>query len=202
MGETTEAAGDEIRLEGVRVHNLRSVDVAIPLHRLTVITGVSGSGKSSLAFDTLYAEGQRRYIESFSPYARQFLERLDKPDADRIDNLPPAAALRQSSGGYGKRSTVATVTELYDYLRLLFARAGVVVDPGTGREVRRQSPQSVAEFVATLPEGRKLLVAFPAVALFPAEDDRPTAAARLVDAAVERGFTRAVTDGRLVSLSA
>src|SRR5947209_16105183 len=110
-----------IHLRGVRVHNLKGVDVDIPLRRLTVCTGVSGSGKSSLAFDTLYAEAQRRYLQSFSAYTRQFLERFDKPDADRLDNLPPAVAVAQRAGPRGRRATVGTITEAIDYLRLLFA---------------------------------------------------------------------------------
>jgi excinuclease ABC subunit A len=193
---------DAIQLNGVRVHNLKSIDVRIPLHRLVVVTGVSGSGKSSLAFDALYAEGQRRYIESFSPYSRQFLERLDKPDADRIDNLPPAVALRQNSVAPGKRSTVATATELYDYLRLLFAKIGRIIDPATGEEIRRHSPQSVAEQIARLAEGRKLLVAFP-VSAFPEANgvEQPSSKDRLIDTVLERGFTRAITEGCLVNLA-
>src|SRR6516165_1130857 len=113
-----------IQLRGVRVHNLKDVDVDLPLRRLTVLTGVSGSGKSSLAFDTLYAEAQRRYLQSFSVSTRQFLERLDKPDADRIDNLPPAIAVAQRSPQRGQRATVGSMTEIVDYLRLLVARAG------------------------------------------------------------------------------
>src|SRR5947207_13090773 len=116
-----------IHLRGVRVHNLKAVDLDLPLHRLTAFTGVSGAGKSSLAFDTLYAEAQRRYLQSFSPYTRQFLERLDKPDADRLDNLPPAVAVGQRFQPRGPRATVGTLTEVVDFLRLLFARAGVIV---------------------------------------------------------------------------
>ncbi len=195
-------APDAIVLEGVRVHNLKSIDVCIPLHRLTVVTGVSGSGKSSLAFDTLYAEGQRRYIESFSPYSRQFLERLDKPDADRIDSLPPAVALRQNSVAPGKRSTVATATELHDYLRLLFAKVGRIVDPETGHEIRRESPQSVAKRIATYPDGLKLLIAFPAAVFSHAEHrERASAADRLIDSLLERGYSRAIVEGRLVNLA-
>src|SRR5271166_5292027 len=115
-----------IHLRGVRVHNLKSVDVDVPLRRLTVFTGVSGSGKSSLAFDTLYAESQRRYLQSFSAYTRQFLERLNPPDADRIENLPPAIAVSQRALPRGPRTTVGTLTEVVDYLRLLFARAGTL----------------------------------------------------------------------------
>src|SRR5436305_6921143 len=113
-----------IQLRGVRVHNLKVVDVDLPLRRMNVLTGVSGSGKSSLAFDTLYAEAQRRYLQSFSAYTRQFLERLDKPDADRLDNLPPAVAVGQRFAARGPRATVGTLTEVVDYLRLLFARPG------------------------------------------------------------------------------
>src|SRR5207249_643627 len=115
---------DDIQLRGVRVHNLRDVDVDIPQGRLTVLTGVSGSGKSSLAFDTLYAEGQRRYVESLSTYARQFLERMERPDVDAIEGIPPAVAIRQAAPAAGGRSTVGTVTEIQDYLRLLWARIG------------------------------------------------------------------------------
>src|SRR5271163_4018538 len=127
---------DSIPLRGVRVHNLRSVDVDIPLRRLTVITGVSGAGKSSLAFDTLYAEAQRRYLQSFSAYTRQFLERLDRPDADFLGDLPPAIAVSQRSLAQGPRTTVGTVTEIFDYLRLIFARFGIVHCLKCHREVR------------------------------------------------------------------
>ncbi|MGC1272377.1 MAG: hypothetical protein WBC44_01625, partial [Planctomycetaceae bacterium] len=198
---TASEPSDAIVLEGVRVHNLKSIDANFPLHRLTVVTGVSGSGKSSLAFDTLYAEGQRRYIESFSPYARQFLERIDKPDADRIDNLPPALALSQSSVAPGRRSTVATVTELYDYFRLLFAKAGRVIDPATGDEVRCDTPQTVAAEVAAFPDRSRVLIAFPAAALAAsAGSDRPSAGDRLIDDLLDRGLTRLVTEGRLVNV--
>src|SRR5687768_9282190 len=115
-----------IQLRGVRVHNLQNVDLDLPLRRLTVVTGVSGAGKSSLAFDTLYAEAQRRYLQSFSAYTRQFLERLDKPDAERLDNLPPAVAVGQRFLSRGRRTTVGAMTEVIEYLRLLFARVGVV----------------------------------------------------------------------------
>ncbi len=137
-----------IRLEGVRVHNLKNVSLTVPLHRLVVVSGVSGSGKSSLAFDTLYAEGQRRYIETLAPAARQFLPLLDKPDADRIENIPPAVGVRQGAGRAGARDTVATATELYDALRFLFARLGQVVCHGCGRTVRRFGAEDVWRFVA------------------------------------------------------
>src|SRR5947209_12968768 len=132
-----------IHLRGVRVHNLKGVDTDVPLRRLTVFTGVSGSGKSSLAFDTLYAEAQRRYLQSFSAYTRQFLERLDQPDAERIDNLPPAIAVSQHVLPRGPRSTVGTLTEVADYLRLLFARAGTLFCKQCGQEVRASTAADV-----------------------------------------------------------
>ena len=199
---TTPAAAEAIVVEGARVHNLKSIDVRFPLHRMTVVTGVSGSGKSSLAFETLYAEGQRRYIESFSPYTRQFLERLEKPDADHIDNLPPAVALTQRSVTPGRRATVATATDLANYFRLLFAKAGSLVDPATGHEIRRDSPQSVAAAVEKLPQGRRLLIAFPATAIAAAGDDEPPATGdRLLDAMLDRGYPRLIAEGRLWHLA-
>src|SRR2546427_12700978 len=129
-----------IHLRGVRVHNLKDVDLDLPLRRLTVFTGVSGAGKSSLAFDTLYAESQRRYLQSFSAYTRQFLERLDKPDADYIGNLPPAIAVNQKALPRGPRATVGSMTEIVDYLRLLFARAGTMVCRQCGQEVKTNKP--------------------------------------------------------------
>ncbi len=154
------AAGIEVR--GARVHNLKNISVSLPHNKLTVITGVSGSGKSSLAFDTIYAEGQRRYVESLSAYARQFLERMDKPDVDEITGLAPAIAIRQKNSTKNPRSTVATQTELYDYLRLLYARAGLTFCHVCGREVKKDSPESAAEEVlAALPEGTRYFVLFP-----------------------------------------
>jgi excinuclease ABC subunit A len=150
-----------IHLRGVRVHNLKGVDVDIPLRRLTVFTGVSGSGKTSLAFDTLYAEAQRRYLQSISVSTRQFLERLDKPDADRIDNLPPAVAIAQRAAPQGRRATVGTLTEIIEYLRLLFARAGTVYCLKCGQEVRASSAADVLAAVERLPAGTRFSVAFP-----------------------------------------
>jgi excinuclease ABC subunit A len=173
-----------IHLRGVRVHNLKSVDVDVPLRRLTVFTGVSGSGKSSLAFDTLYAEAQRRYLQSFSPYTRQFLERLDKPDAERIDNLPPAIAVSQRALPRGVRSTVGTMTEVVDYLRLLFARAGIVVCRQCGQEVRASTAVDVVAAVDQMPPGTRFTVAFPA---------RPEPGADVAEWAAdlkEQGFVR------------
>src|SRR5436305_2986980 len=143
-----------IRVRGARVHNLRDVDVDVPRDRLVALTGVSGSGKSSLAFDTLYAEGQRRYIEGLSSYARQFLDQLERPDVDLIEGLPPTVAIDQRAGLANPRSTVATVTEIHDYLRLLYARAGVPHCPNCGRPIRRQTPEQMMAGALALPEGR------------------------------------------------
>ncbi|MBV8558885.1 MAG: excinuclease ABC subunit UvrA, partial [Planctomycetaceae bacterium] len=155
--------GPAIRVRGARVHNLRDIDVDLPRDRLVVLTGVSGSGKSSLAFDTLYAEGQRRYIEGLSSYARQFLDQLERPDVDLIEGLPPTVAIDQHAGSANPRSTVATVTEIHDYLRLLYARAGVAHCPGCGRAIRRQTPEQIVASVLAMQEGRKVLVLAPLV---------------------------------------
>ncbi|HTH51329.1 MAG TPA: excinuclease ABC subunit UvrA, partial [Pyrinomonadaceae bacterium] len=153
---------EAIEVRGARVHNLKNISVSIPLNKLTIVTGVSGSGKSSLAFDTLYAEGQRRYVESLSAYARQFLERMDKPDVDEIVGIAPAIAIRQKNATKNPRSTVATQTEIYDYLRLLFARAGQTFCHLCGREVKKDSPESAAdEVLAELAEGTRFYVLFP-----------------------------------------
>lgn len=158
-----ESAGtpDAIRLRGVRVHNLRDINVDIPRHQLVVLCGVSGSGKTSLALDTLYAEGQRRYIESFSAYTRQFLQRLDKPDCESIDGLPPAIAVTRSTGFRGNRTTVATTTEIADYLRLLYARIASLHCYRCGATIARHSPDSLATMLQRLPQGTRCMVAFP-----------------------------------------
>jgi len=153
-------AVEEIRVRGARVHNLKNIDFTIPHNAITVVTGVSGSGKSSLAFDTLYAEGQRRYIESLSAYARQFLERIEKPDVDEITGIAPAIAIRQKNSTRNPRSTVATATEIYDYLRLLFARVGRTFCLNCGEEVRRDTLDEIAARVLALPEGRRFYVLF------------------------------------------
>ena len=142
-----------IRVVGARVHNLKNITVEIPRDKLVVITGLSGSGKSSLAFDTIFAEGQRRYVESLSAYARQFLGQMDKPDVDYIEGLSPAVSIDQKGTSHNPRSTVGTVTEIYDYLRLLFARAGIPHCPVCGREVAQQSAQEIVDAVEALPEG-------------------------------------------------
>ncbi len=152
---------ERIVVRGARVHNLKNIDFEIPHNSLTVVTGVSGSGKSSLAFDTIYAEGQRRYVESLSAYARQFLERIEKPDADFIDGIAPAVAIRQKNSTRNPRSTVATATEIYDYLRLLFARIGRTFCLQCGSEVKRDTVDEVADSILALPEGTRLNVLFP-----------------------------------------
>ena len=160
--QAVEAKEEAIEVRGARVHNLKNISVSIPVNKLTLVTGVSGSGKSSLAFDTIYAEGQRRYVESLSAYARQFLERMDKPDVDEITGIAPAIAIRQKNSTRNPRSTVATQTEIYDYLRLLFARAGQTFCHVCGREVKKDSPESAAEeTLSQLPEGTRFYVLFP-----------------------------------------
>src|SRR5213082_394427 len=155
------ASNDSIVVRGARTHNLKNIDFEIPHNALTVVTGVSGSGKSSLAFDTIYAEGQRRYVESLSAYARQFLERIEKPDADVIDGIAPAVAIRQKNSTRNPRSTVATATEIYDYLRLLFARVGRTFCLQCGAEVKKDTVDEVADALLRLPEGTRLNVLFP-----------------------------------------
>src|SRR6516164_5829297 len=152
---------DSIVVRGARVHNLKNIDIEVPHNTLTVVTGVSGSGKSSLAFDTIYAEGQRRYVESLSAYARQFLERIEKPDADLIEGIAPAVAIRQKNTTRNPRSTVATATEIYDYLRLLYARIGRTYCSACGQEIKKDTVDEVADRIVALPEGTRLQVLFP-----------------------------------------
>jgi excinuclease ABC subunit A len=152
-----------IRVVGARSHNLKNITVEIPRDKLVVITGLSGSGKSSLAFDTIFAEGQRRYVESLSAYARQFLGQMEKPDVDSIDGLSPAVSIDQKATSHNPRSTVGTVTEIYDYMRLLFARVGIPHCPICGRVVVKQSAQEVVDKIEAMPEGSKLLILAPIV---------------------------------------
>ena len=182
-------------VRGAREHNLRNIDVTIPRDRLTVITGLSGSGKSSLAFDTIYAEGQRRYVESLSAYARQFLGLMEKPDVDSIEGLSPAISIEQKTAGHNPRSTVGTVTEIYDYLRLLYARAGTPHCPNCGRPVERQSAGQIADSILTWPEGTKIEILAPLVR------GRKGEFRELFDAARKQGFVRAIVDGEVVELS-
>src|SRR6266498_2805594 len=144
---------DKIIIRGAREHNLKNIDVTIPRDRLVVLTGLSGSGKSSLAFDTIFAEGQRRYIESLSAYARQFLDKMEKPDVDHIDGLSPAISIDQKGSTHNPRSTVGTVTEIYDYLRLLYARIGHPHCPNCGRPIAQQTVEQIVDRVMELPEG-------------------------------------------------
>jgi excinuclease ABC subunit A len=186
---------ESLIVRGAREHNLRNIDVTIPRDRLTVITGLSGSGKSSLAFDTIYAEGQRRYVESLSAYARQFLGLMEKPDVDSIEGLSPAISIEQKSAGHNPRSTVGTVTEIYDYLRLLYARAGTPHCPNCGRPVERQSAGQIADAILTWPEGSKIEILAPLVR------GRKGEFRELFEAARKQGFVRAIVDGELIEVA-
>ena len=183
-----------IRVVGARVHNLKNITVEIPRDKLVVITGLSGSGKSSLAFDTIFAEGQRRYVESLSSYARQFLGQMDKPDVDYIEGLSPAVSIDQKGASHNPRSTVGTVTEIYDYLRLLFARAGIPHCPECGREVTRQSAQEIVDSIETLPEGSRMLLMAPMVR------GRKGTHQAVLDEIQKSGFVRVRVDGTVHSL--
>src|SRR3954471_11921770 len=160
MPETPVTAATQLVVRGARTHNLKGVDISLPLGRLVIVTGVSGSGKSSLAFDTIYAKGQRRYVESLSAYARQFLERMEKPDVDRIEGIAPAIAIRQKNSIRNPRSTVGTTTEIHDYMRLLFARVGRTFCRNCGREVVRETAEVVSGQLGALAAGTRLLIGF------------------------------------------
>ena len=190
-----DAAAGALIVRGAREHNLRDVDVELPRDRLIVVTGLSGSGKSSLAFDTIYAEGQRRYVESLSAYARQFLGVMEKPDVDVIEGLSPAIAIEQRTAGGNPRSTVGTVTEIYDYLRLLWARAGTPHCPSCGRPVRPQSPSEIAQQILGWPSGARIEVRAPLVR------GRKGEFRDLFERTLSDGFVRARVDGELVDLS-
>ncbi len=185
---------DKIVIKGARQHNLKNVDLEIPKGCLVVLTGISGSGKSSLAFDTIYAEGQRRYVESLSAYARQFLERMDKPDVDLIEGLSPAIAIEQKGISRNPRSTVGTVTEIYDYLRLLFARVGHPHCYSCGREIKSQIPQQMVDQILTLPEGSRLVVLAPLV------KGRKGEYRKILDQLRGEGFVRVRIDGEVRDL--
>src|SRR5712692_949322 len=160
MADRTSTTRAPLVVRGARTHNLKNIDLTLPAGRLIIVTGVSGSGKSSLAFDTIYAEGQRRYVESLSAYARQFLERMEKPDVDRIEGISPAIAIRQKNSIRNPRSTVGTTTEIQDYMRLLFARIGRTFCRNCGREVVRETAEVVATQLQALPSGTRLLIGF------------------------------------------
>ena len=187
-------AKDWISVRGARVHNLKNIDVDLPRNRLVVLTGLSGSGKSSLAFDTIYAEGQRRYVESLSAYARQFLEQMEKPDVDLIEGLSPAISIEQKTTASNPRSTVGTVTEIYDYLRLLFANIGVPHCPNCGREIASQSLERIIDMVLTYPQDERINILAPLVRGRKGEFKKELAAL------LQRGYTKARIDGQFKSL--
>ena len=186
---------DTITIRGAREHNLRNISLELPRDKLIVFTGLSGSGKSSLAFDTIYAEGQRRYVESLSAYARQFLGQMDKPDVDFIEGLSPAISIDQKSASRNPRSTVGTITEIYDYLRLLYARIGVPHCPFDGTAITRQTPQQIVDRILELPEGTRFEVLAPVV-----RGRKGTYDTLLADLATQ-GFARARVDGEVHELT-
>src|SRR5438046_810254 len=185
---------DQITIRGAREHNLKNVTLSIPRDKLVVFTGLSGSGKSSLAFDTIYAEGQRRYVESLSAYARQFLGQMEKPDVDVIEGLSPAISIDQKGTSKNPRSTVGTVTEVYDYLRLLYARVGHPHCPVCGREVRRQTVEQMADQVEKLPKGARVMVLGPVV------KGRKGEYRSLIEDVRKSGFVRVRVDGSLYEI--
>src|ERR1700728_2614927 len=194
MPDGTTHALDAIVIKGAREHNLKNIDLTLPRNKLIVITGLSGSGKSSLAFDTIYAEGQRRYVESLSAYARQFLGQMEKPDVDYIEGLSPAISIDQKSTSRNPRSTVGTVTEIYDYLRLLFARVGTPHCYNCGREISTQSSEQIVDSILELPEGSKLLLLAPLVR------GRKGEYSKLFEEIAKEGFARVRVDGEIREL--
>src|SRR5690348_4061372 len=185
---------DNIVVKGAREHNLKNIDVSIPRGKLVVITGLSGSGKSSLAFDTIYAEGQRRYVESLSSYARQFLGIMEKPDVDQIDGLSPAISIDQKSTSRNPRSTVATVTEIYDYLRLLFARIGIPHCPIDGQPVVRQTTNAIIDQITGLSKNARLMILAPVIV------DKKGAFEHIPEQYMRAGFARVRVDGVVYAL--
>src|SRR5213592_3508642 len=186
---------DRIVVRGAREHNLKNISVEMPRDRLIVITGLSGSGKSSLAFDTIYAEGQRRYVESLSAYARQFLGQMEKPDVDQIEGLSPAVSIDQKGVSQNPRSTVGTVTEIYDYLRLLYARIGVPHCPVCGKKIVGQTPQAMVDQLLNLPEGTRLMLLAPFVR------DQKGEHKVIFEQIKKAGFARVRVDGTLMDLN-
>ena len=187
-------ANDKIIIKGAREHNLKNIDLTLPREKLIVMTGLSGSGKSSLAFDTIYADGQRRYVESLSSYARMFLGRMDKPDVDEITGLSPAISIDQKTTSHNPRSTVGTVTEIYDYLRLLYARIGVPHCPVCGRVISQQTVDEMVDAVLKLEEGTKFQMLAPVVR------QRKGTQQKELDAARRAGYARVRVDGNLYDL--
>src|SRR5881628_158598 len=188
-------SGDALIVRGAREHNLKNIDVEMPRDSLVVITGLSGSGKSSLAFDTIYAEGQRRYVESLSAYARQFLELMQKPDVDSIDGLSPAISIEQKTTSKNPRSTVGTVTEIYDYLRLLYARIGIPYSPATGLPIESQTVSQMVDRVMEMPEGTRLYLLAPVIRGRKGEYKKELAELQ------KRGFQRVKIDGKLYEIA-
>ena len=186
---------DKIVIKGARANNLKNIDISIPRDKLVVMTGLSGSGKSSLAFDTIYAEGQRRYVESLSAYARQFLGQMDKPDLDYIQGLSPAISIDQKTSSRNPRSTVGTVTEIYDYMRLLWARVGVPHCPKCGKEIHQQTIDQIIDRLMQLPEGTKLQILAPVVR------SRKGEHVKVLEDAKRSGYVRARIDGSMYELS-
>ena len=186
---------DKISIRGARTHNLRNLSLTIPRNKLVVITGRSGSGKSSLAFDTLYAEGQRRYVESLSSYARQFLSLMDKPDVDSIEGLSPAISIEQKAASHNPRSTVGTVTEIHDYLRLMWARIGLAKCPEHGTVLKAQTVSQMVDAVLQKPEGSKIMILSPIVR------GRKGEYKQLFSDLVKDGFIRARIDGEMKTRS-
>ena len=186
---------DKIIVRGAREHNLKNIDVTIPRDKLVVITGLSGSGKSSLAFDTIFAEGQRRYVESLSAYARQFLDKMEKPDVDHIDGLSPAISIDQKGTTHNPRSTVGTVTEIYDYMRLLYARVGHQHCPNCGREVTRQTVQQIVDAVLSFPEGSRIMLLAPLI------QGRKGEYKNIFEEMRRAGYVRVRVDGKILDLS-
>ena len=184
-----------IKIRGANENNLKHVDVDIPRNQFVVLTGLSGSGKSSLAFDTIYAEGQRRYMESLSSYARQFLGQMEKPDVEKIEGLPPAISIDQKSTNRNPRSTVGTVTEIYDYFRLLYARIGIPHCPKCGKEIKKQTVDQMVDQLMTLPERTRIQLLAPVVR------GRKGTHAKLLERAKKSGYVRVRIDGNMYELS-
>ena len=184
-----------IEIKGAKVHNLKNIDIKIPRNKLVVITGLSGSGKSSLAFDTLYAEGQRRYVESLSSYARQFLGRMDKPEVDYIKGIPPAIAIEQKVNTRNPRSTVGTSTEIYDYIKLLYARIGKTFSPVSGTEVQRHEVVDVVKYLSSFQAGAIITI------VSPMQISKERTLLKEAELLLQQGFTRLELDGEIVKIS-